>query len=84
MFSVNLTKLTKKVPIYQSIERRNEMRDWLSANVGTYRTTKTGNILSNQGNGWQLRVETTTTPLTWFVDFDDELHAVMFRMRFSS
>jgi hypothetical protein len=84
MYSVNLTKLTKKVPIHKSIERRNEMREWLNENVGAYLTTKTGNVLSNEGAGWKLRVDSLTTPLTWYIDFDDDQYAVMFRLRFSS
>jgi hypothetical protein len=84
MFSINLTKLTKNIPIYKSIDSRNEMRDWLNDNVGEYHISKTGSILVNEGNGWKVRADATSSPLTWYVDFDDELYALMFRLRFSS
>lgn len=82
MFYVNMSTLSSHVPIYEIIEFRNLMRQWLNDNVGEHTKTSSGYRV-NEGLGWQIVCNADQSPVIWYAMFENENDALMFKLRFS-
>jgi hypothetical protein len=76
--TVDLTPLFKSNNAMGKMNERDVMRKWLAENVGDY----AGSV--NKGEGWKMSMD--ARPLAnvfWYVAFEDDSCAVMFKLRFS-
>jgi hypothetical protein len=80
MVSVNLNILSHHILGHKRIEHRNEMRHWMNENVGAYLHPDWVIHQRSSGTGWRMRCDSSST---WFVEFDNDLDSVIFKLRFS-